>query len=158
MPKILPIVRYPEPILNQKCSEVDILGSRSFLDELIRNMIETARVHGGYGLAAPQVGIPLRIFVARAWRLQYQAFINPEIIDVSMESRVMLEGCLSIPGLAVPIKRPTYVLVRNHDLSGEAIEQDYVGAPARIIQHEMDHLDGTLIKDYEGSAHYANRC
>jgi peptide deformylase len=99
-------------------------------------MFDLMSKSNGVGLAAPQVGVLLRLFVT-AWG---EVFINPEIEQSSPNITTAVEGCLSLPGLNLAIPRPDWVALRHG--------QRYEGLQARVIQHEMDHLNGRLIKDY----------
>lgn len=117
---------------------------------LIKAMLETMREHKGIGLAAPQVGINEQILVADTGDGEGPiAVINPKIIKKSGSGK-MEEGCLSIPGVVINIKRPSKVTVRFMDENGKEIEKDFIDLWARVIQHETDHLNGKLIVDYAG--------
>ena len=157
---ILPIRAYGDPILREKAHEVT--GNSPELQVLIDNMIETMRGADGAGLAAPQVGQGLRLFVAdltEAWRAlplslrteippQPMVCINPEIIETSDEQAEFGEGCLSIPGLIEEIRRPWRVKLRYLDREFQECEIEGVSYTASVLQHEYDHLDGILHIDY----------
>ncbi len=110
------------------------------IKETYINLVETMRERKGLGLAANQVQIPYSIFVMEA--VVPVMFINPKIISKSEELDLLEEGCLSYPKLYVPIKRHKSVEVRYLDVNGDLIFETYTGLAARVIQHEMDHLEG----------------
>ncbi len=117
------------------------------LRALIQAMFELQYGHAGVGLAAPQVGLSLRLAVIDDRDGAPLALINPERLDASDELTVVAEGCLSIPGWRGPVERPAAIRVRNHTVAGEPYELEAEGYLARVIQHEMDHLDGVLYTD-----------
>ncbi|MFA5059178.1 MAG: peptide deformylase [Candidatus Omnitrophota bacterium] len=117
---------------------------------LIASMIETMHQNKGVGLAAPQVGINEQIFVADVGNGP-AAFINPRILKKS-GSEVLEEGCLSIPGIIVKVKRPKKILVEHLDEDNQLIRKEYDELLARVILHETDHLKGKLITDYANLA------
>lgn len=149
---VLPLVFYPDKRLAQPCAAV---GDED-LSGLIANMFETMYAAPGRGLAGPQVGVMKRIFVMDCtWKEGAKtpiAFLDPEIIAASAEKDTLDEGCLSIPGLMVPVVRPTEITVRWKDAHGTAQEQSFDGFEARCIQHEMDHLDGRVTLDHLSEA------
>lgn len=148
---ILPIVKYPEPILKKTARTVAEVNKqiRKFID----NMAETMYEAPGVGLAAPQVNQPLRIIVVDPTgekAQQLTALVNPEIIaaegEISSE-----EGCLSIPGITCQLKRFAKVRIRGYEpIKGKWVEIEAEEILARIFQHEIDHLNGTLILDRLG--------
>jgi len=140
---IYSVVKYPDPILLQKTDHVDKIGDRERV--LIRDMIETMHSQSGVGLAANQIGIARRIFVASpdGERGQELAFFNPEIIK-SAGSLKESEGCLSVPNLWEPIRRYKRVTLKATNLKGRAVVIKAEGLLARIFQHEVDHLNGKL--------------
>lgn len=132
--------------LRQKSKPVeDIDGS---IEVLIDNMADVMDRENGCGLAAPQVGVLKRLVLVRFGDNTMVPFINPVILKRGSEKDILEEGCLSIPDQVVNIKRPTYVRVQFLDIDGNTIECDLEGLDARIIQHEIDHLNGVLIIDY----------
>ncbi|HET9439767.1 MAG TPA: peptide deformylase [Longimicrobiales bacterium] len=136
-----------DPVLREKAAPVvDITDE---VRELIRNMFETMYAEEGVGLAAPQVGVSERVIVIDPQQDDLPAFalINPEILELSKETEKGEEGCLSIPGLRDVVERPQSVVVRGTTPEGELRQLDLQGLPARIIQHEVDHLDGILFFD-----------
>jgi peptide deformylase len=136
-----------DPVLRAKAAPVAQISEET--RQLIRDMFETMYAEEGVGLAAPQVGISGRIIVIDPHNDEIQPFalINPEIMEVSKETEKGEEGCLSIPGLRDLVERSVRVVVRGTTPEGEARELDLSGLPARIIQHEVDHLDGILFFD-----------
>jgi peptide deformylase len=145
------IVPITDPLLGKVSAPVDLTnGVPDAVKVLAADMLETSREVGGAGMAAVQVGEPIRVFVMDLLSVagDTMAFINPEIIERSEEKVARREGCLSMPGIAIfDIERPAKVTVRYTDLEG--VEQTYVaeGFAAQCVQHEMDHLDG--IRFYE---------
>mgnify|MGYP001579409595 CR=1 FL=1 len=145
---ILEIKRYPDKILKIKAEPVRIIDSS--IQNLIDNMIETMYAAPGVGLAAPQVGVSLRIMVvdvnSREKGPGLMVIINPEIISALGETEEE-EGCLSVPDYKDDIKRAEIVTVRGLNREGKEIEVESKGLLARALQHEIDHLNGTLIID-----------
>jgi peptide deformylase len=140
---IHPVVKYPDPVLLRKTEEVGNIGERERI--LVRDMIETMHAQKGVGLAANQIGIPKRIFVASpdGARGKELVFFNPKILKRS--GRVAAEeGCLSIPGYYQSVKRHLKVTLRAQNINGKAVEVTAQDLLARIFQHETDHLDGFL--------------
>ncbi|MBU1080872.1 MAG: peptide deformylase [Spirochaetes bacterium] len=114
----------------------------------IRAMFGLMRKNHGVGLAAPQVGYSLRVFVTDVPGDKPRVFVNPEIIGFDHHyTELSEEGCLSFPGLFVPIRRPTGVFIRALDKKGRPFSLDAAGLLARCIQHEYEHLDGIVITD-----------
>ncbi len=120
-----------------------------------------------FGLAAPQIGISKRIVAFRTRGLDektpirseddYDVLINPRITQSRGEMEKGTEGCLSCPGVQVEVSRFTEIKVRAYDIHGKKISKRYTGFLARIVQHELDHLDGTLIVDHEGTLYYPKK-
>lgn len=147
---------YGDPILRRPASDV-----RSFdasLREIVDEMLEAMEREEGVGLAAPQVGLDLRLLVALAMRepgdeeAEPVVLVNPEIVDRSKDSWVYEEGCLSIPGIRGDVTRPLTIKVRYLDLEGQERALEAEGMFARILQHEIDHLEGKLFIDYLSTA------
>ena len=120
--------------------------------ELVRDLKDTMLSQNGVGLAAPQVGVNLRVIVVQlmsAGKLvgPVQEMINPVITSYSSEDVEIEEGCLSIPGKYLKIKRPHRIHVKFQDLSGKYKKWNLKGLEARVVQHEIDHLDGVLMTD-----------
>jgi len=146
---ILPIRIYPDPVLRVKCREVTELDDK--LRKLAADMVETMHVAPGVGLAAPQVGVELRLAVVDTSvgedPSQIHILINPQIVrreGLETES----EGCLSLPGISDKVDRPTAITVRATDLEGKPMEINAEGWLARVVCHEIDHLDGILFTDH----------
>ena len=153
----LRILYYPDPILREVCRPVEQFDGT--IRGLVERMFELMRAQKGIGLAAPQVGVLVRIFVCNSTGEPGDDLvcINPELFDLSgVEERE--EGCLSLPEVNVPIRRATQVHMRACDETGQPYERDGEDLLARIWQHETDHLDGRLIVDYMSEAsQIANR-
>ena len=157
---ILPIVAYGDPILKKEAEEID--KDYPGLDKLIEDMFETMYEASGVGLAAPQIGKSIRLFIVdgspfaedeeedpRAEGLEgfKKVFINPIIEEETGEKWAFQEGCLSIPDLREEVYRQERVVISYYDEHWELKEEEYTGYAARIIQHEYDHLDGVLFTD-----------
>jgi len=137
------IVKYPNSVLRKKCQEVKVITPE--IKELGWDMVEAMQEKEGVGLAAPQVGETKRIIVVQAERPL--VFFNPKIIKKTKETEVAEEGCLSFPGLWLKVKRAKGVEIEVLDQNGEKIRIKVDGFPARVFQHEIDHLDGVLFID-----------
>jgi len=151
---IYPIVVYGHPILRKVAAE--ITEDYPDLNQLIEDMFETMYFSEGLGLAAPQIGKSIRIFVIDGKPAAEdepsladfkKAFINPHITELTGELMPMNEGCLSIPNLREEVLREAHVKINYYDEKWEYHEEEYEGYKARIIQHEYDHLDGVLFTD-----------
>lgn len=141
---ILPIRLVPDPILRQKSKRVrSIDGS---IHKLIGDMLETMHAAPGVGLAAPQVGISLRVIVIGIPEQEDIALINPQIVRKRGE-RLVNEGCLSVPGYVGEIKRAEAVTAKGRDRSGKEIRIKTDGLLAQALEHEIDHLNGVLYID-----------
>lgn len=138
---IYPIRTFGDPVLRATAAEVT--NDAATLERLIADMLETMYEAPGVGLAAPQIGISKRIFVADAGEGPF-AMINPEIVETS-GSWTFEEGCLSVPGRYWPIKRPAYAKARGFDIEGNPIEYEGEELMGRVLQHEIDHLNGMLL-------------
>ena len=143
---ILKIKTYPDPLLRQKSEPVTDFGPAT--QKIFEDMIETMYVEDGVGLAAPQVGIPKRILVASPTmtRGEEYVFVNPEILE-ARGRELGVEGCLSLPGISGEIPRAKIIRLRVLDRNGEPVEMEIKDFFARIIQHEVDHLNGLLLID-----------
>lgn len=137
-----------EEILKKKCKPVKEITPR--LMELIEDMVDTMFEADGVGLAAPQVGVMKRIFVAMPYPEQEEpevyVMINPEILE-SDGVQESSEGCLSVPGYMGLVERPLRVKVRYMDINGNTVEDEFSDFAATVISHENDHLDGILYAD-----------
>jgi len=141
---ILEIKKYPDPILRKKCEEVKKITPE--IKELVLNMIETMQKNNGIGLAAPQVGVLKRIIVVEAFQGP-KSFINPKILKKSKGTEIMEEGCLSFPGLFLKIKRAKEIEIEGFDKEFKFKKIKAEGILAKVLQHEIDHLDGVLFID-----------
>lgn len=138
------IIEDGDPVLRKTCREVDEVNDR--IRMILDDMIETMKDAGGVGLAAPQIGMMRRIFVAEPEPDQIYCFVNPEIVSAEgvQESE---EGCLSLPGYVGLVDRPEKVVIKGLDRDGNPQEYTFEGFPAIVMSHEYDHLDGILYKD-----------
>jgi peptide deformylase len=141
----LKIIKYPDDFLRKKTREVKDYKD-SDLQQLVSDMVKTMEIEKGIGLAAPQVGSDLRICVVRVDNTLY-ALINPKIKSYSRKKEIFEEGCLSFPGKFFPVERPIKVKVAYRDLEGKKNKIKADGLLARVLQHEIDHLDGVLVID-----------
>jgi peptide deformylase len=140
-----PIVKYGDPVLRQIAKKV-IFGAYEDLPEFTSRMLEIMYEARGVGLAAPQLGILLRVIVYDPGDSP-RAIINPQIIKMSGEQLDPPEGCLSLPGLRGAVKRAYSIVCKGYDEHGKPIRIRAEDYEARIIQHETDHLDGVLFID-----------
>ena len=150
---IYPIVVYGDPVLKKKAAnikegEIDVV-------ELAKDMYETMEQADGVGLAAPQIGKSIRMFVIDATKMEdpevadfRQIFINPEIIEEDGEEWAFEEGCLSIPEIREEVFRQEKLTIRFFDENWQEFKKTYTGMQARIIQHEYDHIEGILFTDH----------
>lgn len=152
---ILPIYKTGQAVLRKQAE--DITKDYPNLSALIENMFETMTVAEGVGLAAPQVGLSIRLFVIDLSPLAEtdselakikKVFINPEIVEESDEEMAFDEGCLSIPGITETVIRPEAITIHYFDAQFNAHTEDVDGYLARVIQHEYDHLEGILFTDH----------
>ncbi len=138
------IVKYPDPMLRKRSRPVSRITSD--LQALIEHMLTSMRRAQGIGLAAPQVGVLLRVIVIEPPEQPARVIINPQILERSGE-QVGLEGCLSLPGLYGDVKRAQAIELRGLNRHGKPIRLRLEGLEARIAQHEVDHLEGVLFID-----------
>lgn len=150
---ILPIVSFGNSILRCKCSPVQ---ENQPIEDILKNMYETMYNAQGVGLAAPQIGLDLSIFIIDTTPFcddennlipLKKEFINPEIIDYSGKDESFNEGCLSIPGLREDVIRKDQIKIRYFDKNFNEHTEKYEGINSRVIQHEYDHLMGVLFTD-----------
>lgn len=132
-------------VLRQRARKVPVIDAS--IGRLIDNMIETMQQARGVGLAAPQVGVSLRVIVLQMPGEDPFALVNPEIVQRRGEQDVT-EGCLSVPGFWGQIRRPAELVVKGRDRSGEATRIKASGLLAEALEHEIDHLNGTLYIDH----------
>jgi len=143
---VIPIRLFPDPILKQKSKRVRIIDGS--IQKLISDMFETIHsVPGRVGLAAPQIGIPLRVIVIGLPEEEDIAIINPEIVRRRGE-RLIDEGCLSLPGYFGQVKRAESVTVKGRDQNGKEIRIKADGLMAQALEHEIDHINGKLYLDH----------
>ena len=153
---ILPIVAYGDTVLRQETEEID--KDYPDLDILIEDMFETMYAAKGVGLAAPQIGLPIRLFIIDASGFNEEGehpeladskrvFINPIILEENGTPWKFEEGCLSIPGIREDVSRKPDVTIEYYNEQFELIEEKISGIAARIIQHEYDHIEATLFTD-----------
>jgi len=142
---IYEIRTYGDPVLREKSKNVEKIDDD--IREILDGMIETMRDISGIGLAAPQVGINLRMFVVEAEEGVVKKVINPEFLEYSKDCVDHEEGCLSVPGIHKKVKRPESLKVRYLNENGESIEEELEELWARAFQHENDHLEGILFVD-----------
>jgi peptide deformylase len=151
---IKPVYVYGSPVLRKVSTE--IASDHPKLKELIADMFETMSNSDGIGLAAPQIGIPIRLFVIDASPLEEdhpelkdfkRVFINPKIVERSENQVLYNEGCLSIPNLREDVDRPDSITIQYVDENFNEHEDYFDGIAARVIQHEYDHLEGILFTD-----------
>lgn len=142
---ILPIRMFPDPVLREPAAAVVTMDDS--VRKLIADMAETMKAAPGVGLAAPQVGVQRRVLVyCIGLEEPLRALVNAEIVERS-GSVVAEEGCLSIPELAYPVDRAERITVRGLDGEGELVTYEVEDFEARVVQHEVDHLDGVLFLD-----------
>ena len=151
----LHIIHYPHPTLRHHSKP--LLRVDAELRKIVAEMFDLMYEHDGVGLAANQVDLPYRLFVANPEgsadaREHEGVFINP-VLSGGRGLEEDEEGCLSIPGIRAPVTRNTTIKIQAYDLEGNEITRDLKGLMARIAQHETDHLDGTLFIDRLGPAH-----
>ena len=140
----LVIKKYPNKILRCKCRPVNKITEKE--RDLFEKMLFTMKRFCGIGLAAPQIGLSRSLIVAEV-EDRIIRLANPEVVGIR-GSGDMAEGCLSVPGVMVDIKRPYEVIVKGLNEKGQIVETKAKGLLARVLQHEMDHLKGKLIIDY----------
>ena len=160
-PKKLEVKTYGNPVLRKECREIDEITPE--IQDLAERMVQCMYDENGIGLAAPQVGINLRMFVidtrveeneiystpgeAYLSPMMPMAILNPQIISSSGPDKPFVEGCLSIPGVNATVIRPDVIRLKGKLLNGEEIDIECGGLLSRCAQHEIDHLDGVLFTD-----------
>lgn len=149
---IYPIIAYGDPVLKKEAAEID--REKVDVKKLAEEMFATMYAANGVGLAAPQIGKSLRIFVVDAEPMDddlvgfKKVFVNPEILEESEEEWAYEEGCLSIPRIREYVDRPELIRMKYFDENWEEHEEDFDGMKARVIQHEYDHIEGILFTDH----------
>ena len=139
------IRQYGDPVLRMPAREVTSFDED--LQRLVTRMRQLMHDARGVGLAATQVGILQRVFVFQKGEDDEVAVVNPTLIELSDETEIEDEGCLSLQGVTMPVERHLRVTLAGKDPEGNAVRYELEGHPARVAQHELDHLDGTLILD-----------
>jgi peptide deformylase len=139
------ILVHPNPALKQPAAEVDPASDKELM-RLVRSMAQLMYDAPGVGLAATQVGVQKRVIVFDI-EDGLVALCNPRIVEVSEETELDDEGCLSLPGITVPVERPISCVCEAVDVKGSPVRLEAEGFFARVLQHETDHLDGVLIID-----------
>lgn len=141
---MLPVITLGDRRLRARSELTDPAAVR----DLVRRMFETMYDQDGIGLAAVQVGRPLRVFVTNVKDDRERVYVNPEIVETSIEQETAEEGCLSIPGVHADVTRSARVSVQATGLNGRTFRLNASGLLARAIQHEIDHLNGVLFIDH----------
>jgi peptide deformylase len=146
------VLRMGHPLLQQVAAPVTSFGTAE-LRELVTDMDQTMRALNGAGIAAPQIGVPLRVVIfevthnpryPQAEPVPYTVLINPTLDPLGEARDEAWEGCLSVPGLRGVVTRHTHLRYRGFDPAGQPIDRTVSGFHARVVQHEVDHLDGIL--------------
>lgn len=152
---VLPIYLYGQQVLRETAKEAD-LNDKETLKTLITDLWDTLAKADGCGLAAPQVGVSLRVFIVDGTMVSdaysylhdfKRTMINPEIIEESDETSEYNEGCLSVPGVYADVRRPSKITIRYYNENFEQVTETLDKFGARIVQHEYQHLDGGLFVD-----------
>lgn len=150
---IYPIVMYGDPVLRQRAKNIE---PGTDISQLVADMFETLEAANGIGLAAPQIGKSLRLFIVNGTSLEddpamvdfKRIFVNAEMIEEAGIAWEFEEGCLSIPNIREKISRKGQLKIRYYDENWNSFEEEYDGMKARIIQHEYDHIEGKMFVDY----------
>jgi peptide deformylase len=137
--------QYPDASLRLRAHEVDDFGED--LRRLANRMTSLMQDAHGVGLAATQIGVLQRMFVFQPGDVEPRAIVNPEIVERSEETDTDTEGCLSLQGVLLPVERSSEVTLTGRDPDGEELRLELSELAARVVQHELDHLDGVLILD-----------
>ena len=151
---VRPIVVWPDPRLREETREIETIDDD--VRALYRDLVDTMRAYNGVGIASVQIGVARKMFLIDAAvcggdeDAEPVAFLNPEILWTGDETEKAEEGCLSFPGIYVPIERPYRARVRALDLRGDSFELEGEALLGRAIQHEHDHLTGKLMVDFVG--------
>lgn len=152
---ILPIYLYGSDVLRRENAEAD-LNDKEGIAKLISDMEETLKVADGCGLAAPQVGVNLRVVIVDGRELSdtydylkdfYRVMINPVVLEESEETCEYSEGCLSVPGIYAEIVRPSKIKVEYYNERFEKVVEEFDRFACRMVQHELSHLEGNLFVD-----------
>ncbi|MEQ8237692.1 MAG: peptide deformylase [Cyclobacteriaceae bacterium] len=149
---IYPIVLFGDVVLRKKALDIPVGED---IKQLVADMFETMHAASGVGLAAPQIGKSVRVFIIDSSPMEdkgveglVRAFVNPQILDEQGEEWPFEEGCLSIPGIREEVKRQSNIRIKYFDENWTEYEESYDDIRARIIQHEYDHIEGVLFTDH----------
>lgn len=142
---VIPVRKWPDPVLRQKAKRISSIDTS--IKKLVANMIETMHDAPGVGLAAPQVGVSLRVIIIEIPEQEEIVLINPSIVKRSGE-RVINEGCLSVPGYFAQVKRSETVTVKGRNLDGKEVRFKADDLLAQAFEHEIDHINGVLYIDH----------
>ncbi len=147
----LKIRTYPDPVLKKKAMPLTDFGH--VMQKLFDDMIETAHTADGVGLAAPQIGLSIQLFIACPTMKRGEEFVmvNP-VIESTSGQEILTEGCLSFPGISAEVMRATELVVTFQDRHGKRQTVEAYDLFARVVQHEMDHLNGVLLIDHFSGA------
>jgi len=149
--KVLDLVDSYDPILTSISKDFNFEEPQIDPVQLALDLVATMRYYKGIGIAGNQVGIPYRVFAMESEPAR--VCFNPKIVNTSGDEILLEEGCLSYPGLVVKVKRPQHARIRFTGPNGEVFTEQFTGMTARVIQHEMDHLDGILFFDRANRYH-----
>jgi peptide deformylase len=136
-------IKYPNALLTNQVKNFDFTNPPTNPSELVEQMLKIMQKYNGVGLSANQLGLPYRVFVMRGLEHNFACF-NPRIVSHSNDTTILEEGCLSFPGVTVKVKRYNEVRLRFTTASGGTDTKTFSGITARVIQHEIDHLNGIL--------------
>lgn len=150
---IYPIVMYGDPVLRQRAKDIE---PGTDIKQLVEDMFETLEAANGIGLAAPQIGKPIRLFVVDGTDIEDEpgmetfrmVFVNAQVVEETGTPWEFEEGCLSIPNIRERISRKEQLTIRYFDENWNPFEETFDGMKARIIQHEYDHIEGKMFVDY----------
>lgn len=151
---IYPIVAYGDPVLRQTTEDINKEKPQIDLKKLVEDMYETMYAANGVGLAAPQIGFALRLFIIDSTNMaedntgMKQVFLNPTILEEEGKEWAFEEGCLSIPNIRENVSRQEKIKIRYFDENWNEFEKEFNDINARVIQHEYDHIEGVLFTDY----------
>jgi peptide deformylase len=151
---IYPIVAYGDPVLKTLAKDIDPNDTQLDLKKLVADMYETMYHANGVGLAAPQIGLAIRLFVVDSFKMNdddkgiKKVFVNPKIISETGDKWAFEEGCLSIPNVRENVSRCANILIHYFDEDWNEYEETFNGMDARVIQHEYDHIEGILFTDH----------
>jgi peptide deformylase len=134
---------FPDPILTTPCQAFNFFEPQEDPQTIVKVLTEKMIENNGVGIAANQIGYPYRVFIIRGTEYNY-VFFNPKIVSMSKDQTNLEESCLSVPGVTVKVKRASEIRLRFQVPSGETTTKTFNGLSAKIIQHEIDHLDGIL--------------